>query len=124
METIRWLVHEDRRRKIKEIAAIVNVSYGTVETILTCDLNMHRVAAKFESNTGCTAEHASQQNVVIRRQHLKVEPVSGLVASGNHSSTVEPDKPQRASRLVPSNSGSKPRQILLLDHQCQQFPQQ
>jgi len=32
---------------IKEIAAIVNVSYGTVQTILTCDLNMHRVAAKF-----------------------------------------------------------------------------
>jgi len=26
---------------------IVNVSYGTVQTILTCDLNMHRVAAKF-----------------------------------------------------------------------------
>ena len=47
METIRWLVHKDRRRTIKEIAAIVNVSYGTVQTILTCDLNMHRVAAKF-----------------------------------------------------------------------------
>jgi len=47
VETIRWLVHEDRRRTIKEIAAIVNVSYGTVQTILTCDLNMHRVAAKF-----------------------------------------------------------------------------
>ena len=44
VETIRWLVHEDRRRTIKEIAAIVNVSYGTVQTILTCDLNMHRVA--------------------------------------------------------------------------------
>ena len=40
-------VHEDRRRTIKEIAAIVNVSYGTVQTILTCDLNVHRVAAKF-----------------------------------------------------------------------------
>jgi len=47
VETIRWLVHEDRRRTIKEIAAIVNVSYGTVQTILTCNLNMHRVAAKF-----------------------------------------------------------------------------
>jgi len=29
------------------MAAIVNVSYGTVQTILTCDLNMHCVAAKF-----------------------------------------------------------------------------
>jgi hypothetical protein len=47
VETIRWLVHEDRRRTIKEIAATVSVSYGRVQTILTCDLNMHRVAAKF-----------------------------------------------------------------------------
>jgi hypothetical protein len=30
-----------------DIATVVNVSYGTVQTILTCDLNMDRVAAKF-----------------------------------------------------------------------------
>jgi len=47
VETIQRLVYEDRRRTIKNIAAIVNVPYGTVQTILTCDLNMHRVAAKF-----------------------------------------------------------------------------
>jgi len=47
VETIRRLVHEDRRRTIKDIATIVNVPYGAVQTILTCDLNMHRVAAKF-----------------------------------------------------------------------------
>jgi len=47
VETIRRLVHEDRRRTIKDIATIVNVSHGTVQTILTCDLNMHHVAAKF-----------------------------------------------------------------------------
>ena len=46
-ETIRWLVHEDRWITIKEIAAIVNVSYGTVQTILTRDMNMHCIAAKF-----------------------------------------------------------------------------
>jgi len=47
VETIQRLVHEDRQRTTKDIATIVNVSYGTVQTILTCDLNMHRVAAKF-----------------------------------------------------------------------------
>ena len=47
VETIRWLVHEDRRRTNKDIAAIVNVSYGTEQTIHTYDLNMHRVAAEF-----------------------------------------------------------------------------
>jgi len=45
-ETIQQPVHEDRRRTIKDIATI-NVSYRTVQTILTCDLNMHRIAAKF-----------------------------------------------------------------------------
>ena len=47
VETIRRLVHEDRRITIKHIVTIVNASYGTVQTILTCDLNKHRVAAKF-----------------------------------------------------------------------------
>jgi hypothetical protein len=40
-------VHEDRQRTIKDIAAIVNVSNGTVQTILMRDLNMNRAAAKF-----------------------------------------------------------------------------
>ena len=45
---ILWrIVHEDHWRTIKGIAAVVTVSYGTVQTILTCDLNMHRIAAKF-----------------------------------------------------------------------------
>jgi len=47
VETIRRLVHEDRRRAIKDFVAIVNVSYGTVQTILTCDSNMHHVGTKF-----------------------------------------------------------------------------
>jgi len=47
VETIRRLVHEDYQRTIKDIATIVHVSYRTVQTILTCDLNMHHVAAKF-----------------------------------------------------------------------------
>jgi histone-lysine N-methyltransferase SETMAR len=47
VETIRRIVHEDLRRTIKDIAAIINVSYGTVHTLLTCYLNMHRVAAKY-----------------------------------------------------------------------------
>jgi hypothetical protein len=45
----RWLVHEDRRRTIKDIAAVINVSYGRVHTILTCDLNTQRVAENFVS---------------------------------------------------------------------------
>ena len=47
VETIWRLMHEDRWRTIKNIAVIVSVSYRTVQTIRTYDLNMHRVAAKF-----------------------------------------------------------------------------
>ncbi|XP_041379455.1 protein GVQW3-like [Gigantopelta aegis] len=47
VETIRQLVHEDHRRSINDIAAIIDVSYGTVQAILTSDLNMHHIAAKF-----------------------------------------------------------------------------
>jgi len=50
VETIQRLVHEDHWRTIEDIAAVVNVSYGTVQTILTCDLNMHHVAAKLQSS--------------------------------------------------------------------------
>ena len=32
----------------------------------------------------------------------RVEPVWRLVASGNHSSRVEPDKPEQACRFIPS----------------------
>ena len=40
-------MHEGWRRSINDIAAIVEVSYGNVQAILTSDLNMHHIAAKF-----------------------------------------------------------------------------
>ena len=51
VETVRRLVHEDRRITIKDIAEIVNVSNGTVQMILACDLNMHRVAQASDPRT-------------------------------------------------------------------------
>ena len=71
VETIRWLVHEDRRRTIKEIAAIVNVLYGTVQTILTCDLNMHRVAAKFKPRL-VTPEQKEHRVAICKEHRLRV----------------------------------------------------
>ena len=46
VERTRRLVHEDRRRSINDVAAIVDVSHGTVQANLTSDLDMHRIAAK------------------------------------------------------------------------------
>uniref|UniRef100_A0A3Q4NB84 Mos1 transposase HTH domain-containing protein n=1 Tax=Neolamprologus brichardi TaxID=32507 RepID=A0A3Q4NB84_NEOBR len=41
------LVHQDLRLSMGEISAILNVSFGTVQAILTSTLNLHQVANKF-----------------------------------------------------------------------------
>jgi hypothetical protein len=46
-EKIRELTQEDRRRKIHDLADTVGLSYGVCQEILTENLNMRRIAAKF-----------------------------------------------------------------------------
>jgi len=87
VETIRRLVHEDLRRTIKGIAAIVNVSYGTVQTILTCDLNMDRVAAKFVPRL-LTPEQKERRVAVcqeLRQRALDDPSFMSRVITGNES---------------------------------------
>ena len=44
------LIHEDRRQTINELSALVGIGYGVCQEILTEDLNMRRIAAKFVPN--------------------------------------------------------------------------
>ena len=44
---IQELIRQDRRRTIRDIAEEVEVGYGTCQRVLTEELWMHRVAAKF-----------------------------------------------------------------------------
>jgi len=44
---VQELIRENRRLTIRELSVEVGVSYGTCQAILTQDLNMRRVAAKF-----------------------------------------------------------------------------
>jgi hypothetical protein len=44
---IQELVRPDRRRDIHDIAEEVGIGYGTCQRVLTEELDMHRVAAKF-----------------------------------------------------------------------------
>lgn len=44
---VRSLVRSNRRLTIREMASTLNLSYGSVQTILTEDLKMARVSAKF-----------------------------------------------------------------------------
>lgn len=47
VEKIRQLIHEDRRQTIHDLCTSVGISYGSCQEILTENLGMRRVAAKF-----------------------------------------------------------------------------
>ena len=47
MEQVRAAVNQDRRRTIYDLWAEVGIGYGSCQRILTEQLNMHRIAAKF-----------------------------------------------------------------------------
>ena len=47
VEEVRAAVNQDRRRTIHDLCAEVGIGYGSCQRILTEQLNMHRIAAKF-----------------------------------------------------------------------------
>lgn len=47
VDKVRDVIHEDRRRTIRQISEMIGIGYGVCQEILTEDLNMRRVAAKF-----------------------------------------------------------------------------
>ena len=47
MEQVRAAVNQDRRRTIHDVCAEGGIGYGSCQRILTEQLNMHRIAAKF-----------------------------------------------------------------------------
>lgn len=44
---IREIIHQDRRQTIHDVAETVGLSYGTCQRVLSGELNMRRIAAKF-----------------------------------------------------------------------------
>jgi len=47
VEQVRAAVNQDRRRTIHDLCTKVGIVYGSYQRILTEQLNMHRIAAKF-----------------------------------------------------------------------------
>ena len=47
VERIKEIIRSNRRLSIREISEDLNISYGSVQNILSTDLNMRRVSAKF-----------------------------------------------------------------------------
>jgi len=112
VETIRQLVHEDHRRTIKDIATIINVSYGTVQTILTCDLNMHRIAAKFVPRL-LTPEQKEHRVAICQelRQHAVDDPsFMSRVITGDESWVYGYDTETKQSSQWKSPRPNKVRQ--------------
>ena len=114
VETIRWLVHEDRRITIKEIAAIVNVSYGTVQTILTRDMNMHRIAAKFVPRllTPEQKEHRVEICEELRQRALDDPSFMWRVITGDESWVYGYDPESKQQSLQWKSPGSpRPKKV-------------
>jgi len=102
VETIRWVVHEDCRITIKEIAAIVNVSYGTAQTILTRNMNMHRIAAKFVPRLLIPEQKEHRVEICEQlRQHALDDPsFMSRVITGDESWVYgyDPESKQQSSQ--------------------------
>ena len=47
VERVTEMIRSNRRLTTREISEVLNISYGSVQNILTTDLNMRRVSAKF-----------------------------------------------------------------------------
>ena len=49
IQEVQRLVMQDRQMSVRMISEAVDISIGTVDTILTKDLKLHKVCAKFVS---------------------------------------------------------------------------
>jgi len=47
VERVSEMIRSSRRLTIREIYEVLNISYGSIQNILTTDLNMRRLSAKF-----------------------------------------------------------------------------
>jgi len=68
---IQELVHQDRRQTIHNIAEEVGIGYGTCQRVLTQELGMHRVAAKFVPRILTADRSSSVSTSVLNWTELK-----------------------------------------------------
>ena len=67
---IQELIRQDRRLTIRDIAEEVEVGYGTCQRVLTEELSMHRVAAKFVSRILTNDQKQQRVNVCTELRQL------------------------------------------------------
>ena len=111
------LIRQDRRRTIRDIAEEMEVGYGTCQRVLTEELGMHRVAAKFVP-TILTADQKQQRvNVCTELRHLASndETFLSTVITGDESWVYgyDPETKRQSSQWKSPTSPSpkKARQV-------------
>ena len=72
MNEVRTLVMQDRRVTVRELAEEVGISTGSVHSILTDDLAMQRVSAKFVPKL-----------LTMEQRQLHLEDVQDMLDSAN-----------------------------------------
>jgi len=109
---IQEIIRQDRRRTIRDIAKEVDVGYGTCQRVLTEELGMQRVAAKFVPRI-LTADQM-QQNVSICTQLRQLpsdnETFLSRVITGDESWVYDYDlqtKQQSSQRKSPTSPRPK-----------------
>jgi len=71
IERVSEMIRPNRRLTIREIVEDLNISYGSVQNILTTDLNMRPVSAKFD-NAPCHTSLLARQ--FMSNKHITVCP--------------------------------------------------
>jgi len=84
---IQELIRQDRHRTIRDIAEEVEVGYGTCQRVLTEELGMHRVAAKFVPRILTADQKQQRVNVCTELRQLASddETLLSRVITGDES---------------------------------------
>jgi hypothetical protein len=102
------LVHEDRRRTIQDLADEIGIGYGTCQWILTAELGMHRVAAKFVSRILTADQKQQRVNVCEEFRQITSNDATFLsrVITGEESWIYgyDPETKQQSSHWKSPNS--------------------
>lgn len=110
------LVRQDFRISLREISAILNVSFGTVQAILTSTLNLHQVANKLVPRllTPELKQYRLRACEDLRQQTRDDPTFMSRIITGD-ASWVYGCKPGKARRVNPTRSQFKVKLIVFFD---------
>jgi len=80
VERVRQTIQSNRRLTIREISDDLNISYGSVQNILTTDLNMRWVSAKFVPHV-LMVEQKQQRLSILLELHNRAAPDSSFLGN-------------------------------------------